>query len=97
MSTSLTEIEYYRFNVICYHVEPNALGKAAKKPLCAVLAHKALIHPNSPLNTDGAAGLSLFLGICPDGQQHLLFSSTQVDYGGTLLRPRHVGKILDCL
>ncbi|KAK7048085.1 putative nucleolar protein C2C4.08 [Favolaschia claudopus] len=58
---------------------PKSLQETEQKALQSVLAHEALVEPDSPLHIDGVNGLSLFLGMCHDGHQHLLFSSAQVD------------------
>ncbi|KAK6997468.1 hypothetical protein R3P38DRAFT_1889509 [Favolaschia claudopus] len=79
MTTTISEIHYYRFSDICSHVEPKSLQETDKQVLQSVLAHEALVEPDSPLHIDGVNGLSLFLGMSHDGHQHLLFSSAQVD------------------
>ncbi|THH19861.1 hypothetical protein EW146_g1404 [Bondarzewia mesenterica] len=49
-------------------------------PLKAILAYDSLVHPDHPLRKEGKDGIELTMGILPNGEARLLFSSAQVEY-----------------
>ncbi|KAF5344148.1 hypothetical protein D9758_008845 [Tetrapyrgos nigripes] len=71
---------YYRYTDIWFEWAEKALSPEDREKVKAILAHDALVHPDHPLRLPNQDGAQLFLGIFPNGENRLLFSSKQIDY-----------------
>lgn len=71
---------FYRYTDIWFEwhkVLPNPEDAGVLK---AILSHDALVHPDHPLRKEGKDGIDLTMGILPNGENRLLFTSAQVEY-----------------